>query len=174
MKTLDVKTGWKAHDDALRDLDQAEEDLDKSGEEVPGYEPRAPSGDERAEAYAREIQAPSERAAWVAKFEELRLQAISNRLLYALRFHMPEPPVRHIWADESLTTIELREGNPPSDTDRPLHLRGLDLVVDPARHGPLTNEHFRAYEHAKRAAKFSGGVSPRAIAERLTRDLQGG
>lgn len=150
---VDIQTGWKAHDQALRELDEAEEARDKAGETVPGYED-TPTDDDRREAYEREVHAPAERAAWIAKLEEFRQAAIVNRLMYALRYHMTDPPVRHIWADARLETIELRDGNPPSDTDRPPHLRGLDLVVDPARHGPIKPSLFRAYEHAKRASRF--------------------
>lgn len=149
----EILTGWKAHDTALRELDEAEEARDRAGEVVPGYED-TPTDDERREAYEREVHAPAERSEWVAKLEDFRQAAIVNRLLYALRFHMTEPPVKHIWTDAKLEVIELRDGNPPSDTDRPPHLRGLDLVVDPARHGPLKPALFRAYEYAKRAARF--------------------
>lgn len=43
----------------------------------------------------------------------------------------PLPPVQHLWPfDEYLNRVELRPGNPPSDSQRPVWLRGLPLWVD--------------------------------------------
>ena len=43
----------------------------------------------------------------------------------------PVPGVKHIWPhDELFLAYELRDGNPPSDSDRPKWLRGVSIVVD--------------------------------------------
>ncbi len=40
----------------------------------------------------------------------------------------------HLWfPKDSTDELEWRNGNPPPDSERPKHLRGLDLVVDPMR-----------------------------------------
>ena len=40
----------------------------------------------------------------------------------------------YLWFPEDTTAVlEWRDGNPPPDSVRPRHLRGLDLVVDPLR-----------------------------------------
>lgn len=45
--------------------------------------------------------------------------------------------IRHVWfARDDISSRELREGNPPPDSARPKHLRGLDLVVDPLNWPP--------------------------------------
>lgn len=174
MKTIEIQTGWKAHDQALRDLDEAEEARDNEGLPVPGYEDRAPTYDELAEAHGRELHAPRERAAWVEKFEQFRMDAIVNRLIYACRWCIAEPAVKHIWADEQLLKIELRDGNPPSDRDRPKHLQGLDLVVDPARHGPITQEMWQAYQAIKKQAKFNNeGSAMERVKKALSKEFKG-
>jgi hypothetical protein len=49
--------------------------------------------------------------------------------------HWPKP--QHIWYPTVDTEVyELRDGNAPADSDRPIHLRGLDLWIDCARLGP--------------------------------------
>jgi hypothetical protein len=40
--------------------------------------------------------------------------------------------VKHLWfEDNNVNKYSLREGNPPPDSERPTHMRCLDLVVDP-------------------------------------------
>ena len=47
------------------------------------------------------------------------------------RGHPPRHPVYHLWFPENdLRVYELRKGNPPPATERPRHLRSIDLVVD--------------------------------------------
>ena len=41
-------------------------------------------------------------------------------------------PPRHVWfPDDNVNKYELRDGNPPSDRDRPKHLRNLKIELDP-------------------------------------------
>lgn len=43
----------------------------------------------------------------------------------------PDLRVRHVWFPKNdVNQYSLRRGNPPSDTDRPKHMRGLRLEID--------------------------------------------
>jgi hypothetical protein len=43
--------------------------------------------------------------------------------------HSPKP--QHLWfKDKNLNSYELRDGNPPSDSERPMWARGLKLEID--------------------------------------------
>lgn len=53
------------------------------------------------------------------------LQAVENG-------HEPNMEVFHVWFPQDEVNIyEIRPGNPPSDTDRPPHLKGFHLWIDP-------------------------------------------
>lgn len=162
----EILTGWRAYDEARRDLDEAEEARDKEGLAVPGYD----SPVERPERINRRRYEPAE---YAARLEQLKISAITHRLNHALRWNIQRPPVQHIWADELLNEVELRSGNPPADIDRPRHLRGLDLVVDPARPtgGKLPNSLFAAYHELKRAQRAGGGAAFGAAVERARSQL---
>lgn len=74
-----------------------------------------------------------------------------------------EAPVQHVWFPENtMRKSELRDGNPPSDTDRPRHLRGLRLAIDVSTMSELQwlKVEYIAQQKRKRRAK---GKSPTQI-----------
>lgn len=63
--------------------------------------------------------------------DEVRTAVLMQLLVSAVRAEVRKPPVRHLWFPRASTrAYDLRDGNPPSDTDRPKHLRGLRLELD--------------------------------------------
>ena len=65
-----------------------------------------------------------------ADVETQRLKASVNTLC-AMARGKALPGVRHIWFSAPTDgNVELRQGNPPPDGDRPVWLKGINLVVD--------------------------------------------
>lgn len=94
-----------------------------------------------AKDYLEERKAPEQKpeAFRPVTQEEVDLRALlvckaivaTNRLLHRSR-QEPRWHVRHLWFPENDARVyELRDGNPPADSERPDHLRRIDLVVDP-------------------------------------------
>lgn len=65
--------------------------------------------------------------------------------------------VYHLWfPKDDIRVYALRRGNPPPDSERPVHLRGLDLVVDPCEVKPRVLDAIR--RDPERLAEFKGAV----------------
>lgn len=67
-----------------------------------------------------------------AQVDEVRFRVTLLMARDALRDRRQPKHVYHLWWPTAAEpeTYELRQGNPPSDWDRPAHLRRLDLEVD--------------------------------------------
>lgn len=66
--------------------------------------------------------------------------------------------VYHLWFPKNdIRVYALRRGNPPPDSERPAHLRGIDLVVDPCVLKPRVLETIK--KDPERLAEFRGAVS---------------
>ena len=63
--------------------------------------------------------------------EIIRIRVTTACLITAVEDNERKQPVRHLWfPEDNVNRYELRLGNPPADSDRPRHLRGLQLVID--------------------------------------------
>ena len=77
----------------------------------------------------------------VVPLNQFQVDIVRLRICKALTdVHMAEQregkfkgiPSRHVWfPEDNVNSYELRDGNPPSDTDRPKHLRRYKLALDP-------------------------------------------
>lgn len=109
---------------------------------------------------------PNDPRAWTVTQERVdkkRARVQFNIAVEAAKRKTREAPVRHLWFPENtVRKSELRDGNPPSDTDRPVHLRGLKLVIDVSTMSELQwlKVEYIAAQKEKRRAK---GKSPTQI-----------
>ncbi len=133
--TKDIDDGDKVHED---DAPHVQEDIVCSAAE------KAP-GEKRTVAQARkELYGRYDRPIPLTKgnvaFERMAARLnVLNGLLKLLSSKEPVPPAelawglktKHLWfPDDNVLNLQLRDGNPPADQDRPKHLRGLSLAVD--------------------------------------------
>lgn len=71
-------------------------------------------------------------------FSQKAIDPIRMRVLFhlvrAILDGHTERAVRHLWfPEENLDLYIMRKGNPPADDDRPNHLKGLRLHIDPEK-----------------------------------------
>ena len=123
--TNDLADPDKAHElDAPHVVDQILEDnLNKESEK-----PKKPR---------RQCAQPGERR----KLDQWEIDCVRMRVLSSIvnlavksaqKGHAWDLSVRHLWFPENEVNIyQVRDGNPPADRDRPKHLRGYRLEVDP-------------------------------------------
>lgn len=63
--------------------------------------------------------------------DEVRLRVLSAVLVSSIKLRNPNPPVQHLrFPRNGVQAYQLRDGNPPSDTDRHPWERGLKLWID--------------------------------------------
>lgn len=64
--------------------------------------------------------------------DKVRVRVLLACTITAVEDGVKKPKVRHLWFPKPGRTSprQLRDGNAPSDRDRPPHLRGLHLVID--------------------------------------------
>ncbi len=113
-------TGWKGHDAALKALDKQEDDAAEKG--IIGSEESKPE--------RRRWKKKLERGELKHEIDIARRNAAAMLLLKYAKRSKFDVPVHWVWMSETGAEYELRQGNPPSDQDRPRHLQGLDLWVD--------------------------------------------
>lgn len=64
------------------------------------------------------------------RVQGIRERVYGNLIVSMLKSGMKSWPVSHLWFPrDTVNAYELRSGNPPSDSDRPKHMRGYNLVV---------------------------------------------
>ena len=99
------------------------------------YQPRGPEFTyEQARRKSEEALAKARRKERYSQgqVDEVRYRVVLLMARDALRDRRQVTEMYHLWwpKAEAPDVYELRQGNPPSDWDRPVHLRRLDLEVD--------------------------------------------
>lgn len=83
--------------------------------------------------------------------DRVRMDLILQRMITFVRKDNLRPPVAHVWFPKAkLASYALRDGNPPSDSDRPKHLRGKRLEVDVGEIAPSTARAIKELLHKRR------------------------
>jgi hypothetical protein len=89
------------------------------------------------------------------EIDQIRTAVIMQCLVTAVIAEERRPKVRHLWFPRaSVSAYELREGNPPADSERPLHLRGKRLEVDVGEISPETARAVRAMLKRRRQVEM--------------------
>ncbi len=95
----------------------------------------------------------------------VRKRALASLLLSGARENVRPKKVRHLWfPGDDTQKYALRDGNPPHDKDRPKHLRGFDLVVDPTQAPDYVWDDMIYYFHVD---KQRASVDPMSILDVL-------
>jgi hypothetical protein len=76
---------------------------------------------------------PRDRVVTQEKVDEVRANVTMRTLVgtYRRLESVDKWPVQYLWyATDDMCKVEIRDGNPPADRDRPKHLKGVQLVLD--------------------------------------------